>query len=194
MAVKAVTDAAKLELQDPDPIFQIKPSNPNKSTTQRRRKSATSQSPVRLRNTRRRSSTQLDDDTEPEEQFLRNMGLSLPAEANSESSRVEALEQVLTDRMSKLEGHVASLQSTTESSISSHVLDAHTTLQLIEDSLFADSNYHKLQLLDVDLDSSVTMSERDVQNVQKSLEAVDLGKLQARNLNRDDLVERWSRQ
>lgn len=192
MALQYVLDEAKKELQRPEET-PSKTSSPARPNTQRRRKSSVTQSPVRARNTRRRSSGHLDEDIEPEQQLLRNLGISIPTEANTNATRNEVLERALLDRLSKLEGHANSLQSTTEYSISSHLADAQVTLQLLRDSLLADTRYHKVHFLDPEIESSVAGFEKDVLDVQNNLEAVNLQKLQARNVHRDELVERWAR-
>lgn len=193
MALQFVLDEAKKELQSLEETAPSKTASPVRPNTQRRRKSsATQSSPVRARNTRRRSSGHLDEDIEPEQQLLRSLGISLPAEA-TDAARGEALEQALSDRLGKLEGHMNSLQSTTESSISSHLLDAHVTLQLLRDALLADTMYHKVQFLDPEIHASVGTFEQEVQDLQQKMEGVNLQKLQMRNVHRDELVERWSR-
>lgn len=194
MTLQYVLDEARKELQRPEESAPTKAVSPVRPNSQRRRKSsATQSSPVRARNARRRSSGHLDEDMEPEQQILRNLGVTIPAEANTDAARSDALERALSDRLSKLEGHANSLQSTTESSISSHLLDAHVTLQLLHDSLLADTLYRKVQLLDPEIESSIGSFEQNVQDLQGELEAVNLQKLQARNIHRDELVDRWSR-
>lgn len=193
MALQYVLGEAKKELQRPQEPAPSKTTSPVKPNTQRRRKSSATQSPARARNTRRRSSGQGDEDIEPEQQLLRNLGISIPSEANTDATRCEILERALSDRLSKLEGHANSLQSTTESSISLHLLDAHATLQLLRDSLLADTLYHKIRYLNPEIELSVGTFEQDVQDLQQNLEEVNLQKLQARNVHRDELVERWSR-
>jgi hypothetical protein len=192
MALQFVVDSAKKEVSHPEPST-TKATSPTKSNTQRRRKSSSSQtSSIRARNTRRRSSGH-DEDIEPEQQLARNLGVALPAEAVSETTRIELLEKMLSERVTRLQGHANSLQSTTETSIFSHLLDAHTTLELLQDSLLAETLYHKVRLLDPKVESDVGSFEQDVQDLLKNLEAVDLHKLQARNVHREQLVERWSR-
>jgi hypothetical protein len=192
MALHFVVDSAKKELSRPE-ASTTKATSPTKSNTQRRRKSSGSQaSPIRVRNTRRRSSGP-DEDIEPEQQLARNLGVVLPAEGVPESARIDALEKMLFERVTRLQGHANNLQSTTETSISSHLLDAHTTLGLLQDSLLAQTLYHKVRLLDPKVESDVAKFEKDVQDIQKSLEAVDLNTLQAKNAHREQLVERWSR-
>jgi hypothetical protein len=192
MALLFVVESAKKELSRPLPST-TKPISPTKSNTQRRRKSSSSQtSPIRARATRRRSSGH-DEDIEPEQQLARNLGVVLLAEGVSDNARVEALEKMLSERTTRLEGHANSLQSTTETSISSHLLDAQITLGLLQDSLLAETLYGKVRLLDPKVESDVSKFDQEVQDLQKSLDAVELHNLQAKNVNREQLVERWSR-
>ena len=193
MALQTVIDAAKGELLSADVSSTDKAASPTKPNTQRRRKSSSSQSPVRVRNTRRRSSGHMDEDIEPEQQLVRSLGISLPAGSMSDQSRLEILERALSDRMTKLEGHATSLQSTTESSISSHLLDAHTTLQLLEDCLLEDSLNHEVPLIDPGIYAYVTSFEKDIQVLQRDADGVSLQKLQSKNVHREELVGRWAR-
>jgi len=186
-------DTAKKELPVPEISSASKTVIPTKPNSQRRRKSSSSRSPVRLRNTRRRSSGHADDDADPEQQLLRNLGLALPTAPIPIESHVETLERALSERVSRLEEHAKSLQSTTESSISSHLLDAHITLQLLKNSLLAQSPYNEVQLVESEVESRLSLFEQDIQALQKRLEAVDLQKLQSKNVHRDALIERWSR-
>lgn len=192
MAVQAVLDSARKELSYTEVTAVAKSSSPAKPNIQRRRKSSAAQSTIRVRNNRR-SSGNFDEDIEPEQQLARNLGIALPAEGISEQERANLLERMLAERLARLEGHAASLQSTTESSISSHLLDARLTLGLLHDSLLSESLYHRVQLLDPNLEAAVTDFEDDVQRLQDDLEAVDLHSLQARNVHREQLIERWYR-
>ena len=192
MALKYVVDSAKKELTRLEPST-MKISSPVKSNTQRRRKSSSSGSPIKTRNTlNRRRSSGVEEDIEPEQQLARNLGIALPLESASDTARVDALEKMLSDRVTRLEIHANSLQSTTETSISSHLLDAHATLWLLQDSLLAQTLYHKVQLLDPKLEKDVANFEQDVQDLQRNLEAVDLHTLGAKNVHREQFVERWS--
>jgi len=135
----------------------------------------------------------MDDDLDPEQQLARHLGINLPTESASELLRIDDFERIMSDRKTKLVIHAASLESTTESAVSSHLSDAHTTLQLLQDSLLAESLYHGVQLLDPEIEASVETFEQDVQYVQKSLEEIDLQQLQIKNVHRDQIIERWSR-
>lgn len=193
MALKYVMDEAKRELErSRTSTTENKPKAP-KSPTMQRTKSSGPTSPVRKRPIRRRSSGQADDELEPEQQLLRNLGISLPHESVPEQQRIDALEKAQLDRANKLEAHWHSLQSSTETSISSHLLDAHITLHLLRNSLLAQSPYNNVSVLDPDVESSLSTLQDDVERLQERLEGLDLKKLQARNPHREQLVERWSR-
>lgn len=192
VAMQYVLGEAKKELSSPDPSQTTMTVNPVKPNTQRRRKSSGSKSPVQLRN-RRRSSGQQDDDIEPEQQLLRHLGITLPSDVISDRTHMEVFERALSDRLTKLEIHTASLQSTTESSITLHLTDAHTTMQMLRDSLLAESLYNKVQLLDPDIECSIAIFEDEINALQGKLEAVNLQKLHAKNVNREQFIERWSR-
>lgn len=191
MALQYMLEEAKKEIQRSEiksPNIKLTSARPSSQ----RAKSSGATSPVRRRATRRRSSGQIDDEIDPEQQLLRNLGISLP-DAASDRSRIDALERALLDRANKLDGHAHSLQSTTETSISSHLLDAHVTLHILRNSLLAQSPYNSVSLLDPEVESSLSTLENDIQQLQGKLEQVDLQKLQARNVHREQFVERWSR-
>jgi hypothetical protein len=193
MATQFVVAAAKKELLTPEPVIKSKPSSPAKSNSQSRRKSSGTGGAQRIRGAHRRSSGNMEEDVDPEQQLARNLGLSLPADSVVDTERTTILEKMLFERIGRLEGHATSLQSTTESSIAAHLLDAHMTLEMLHDSLLADSKYGKVQLVDSNTEASVMSFERDIQNVQESLEAVDLHSLQSKNVHRDQFIQRWAR-
>ena len=192
MALRFVLAESKKELTSLAPSTLSRPTSPAKTNTQRRRKSSGTKSPVYLRTTGRRSSAS-EDDIEPEEHLMRNLGVSIPTDATSEHARTGIFERALFDRLGKLEIHTTNLQNTTESSISSHLADAQSTLQLLQDSLLAESLYHKVQLLDPDVELSIDTFEDDLKALQEEMEAINLQKIQTRNVNREQLIKRWSR-
>lgn len=191
MALNFVINEAKTELQRLEPATDTKDKPPK--ITAGRRKSSGSQSPIKKRNTRRRSSGFADEEIEPEQQLLRNLGIALPTDAVTDEPRIETLRHALLDRVSKLEGHAKTLQSTTESSVASHLLDAHATLQLLRDSLLAYTPYREVKLLDPDVDSSITALEAEVRDLEEMIKEVDLQAVQTRNVHRERLVDRWAR-
>ena len=182
MATKFAIDIGKKELQ------HQAARQPSRSTTHQRPFSQTQSLP---RNNRRRSSTF--EEMDAEQQLLRNLGISLPTENDSDDARTEFLENVLRERVEKLKSHMANLESTTETTISSHVHNADVTLQLLYNALQADSVYGEVQLLDPDIVSSFNAFEEEIKNLHENLEAVNLQRLQLKNVHKEQLIKRWSR-
>lgn len=180
MALKFVLSEANKELlrQDLAPL----PTSTDLPTRRRRRSSAS----------RRRRSSGFPD-IEPEQQLLRNLGISLPVDADSDNVRIEILERALFDRSSKLDGHAKTLQVTTEEAISSHLLDSQLTLQLLRDALHANSPYGGIRMLDKEVRDRVDNFETELEEVQGKLEGVDLQRLFGRNVHKEQLIERWAR-
>ncbi|CAG8983956.1 hypothetical protein HYALB_00008816 [Hymenoscyphus albidus] len=190
MALKVVLDTAKTELSRV--VDSPPPPTPSKSFTHERRTSLGVPG-IKTRNSRRRLCGTEDEDIDPEQQLARNLGITLPADTATDQERVKGLEHILTDRITKLDIHSSSLQTTTESSISSHLLDSQLTLQLLQDSLLAETLYHKVRLLDADIESSVSMFQQEIVDLQGSLDDIDLQQLLAKNVNREQIIERWWR-
>ncbi|ESZ97172.1 hypothetical protein SBOR_2428 [Sclerotinia borealis F-4128] len=182
MATKFAIDTGKKELQ-----HQAAP-QPSRSVSHQRQISQTHMSP---RNGRRRSS--MFEEVDAEQQLLRNLGISLPTENDDADARTEFLENVLGERIEKLKSHTANLESTTETTISSHVHNADVTMQLLYNALQADSIYGEVQLLDPDIVSSFNTFEGEIKNLQENLEAVNLQRLQLKNVHKEQLIKRWSR-
>jgi hypothetical protein len=190
MALNLVLDEAIKELSHQN-ILQSRPSSPTKSNTQRRRKSTITQSPLKGRS--RRSSGPLYEDIVPEQQLLRDLGISIPSDATSSKAYIEVLERAHSDRTAKIAGHAANLQNATESAIGSHLFDANITLQLLRDELLADSSFKAVRLLDDDMQQDVKAFERKVEEMREKIEGVDVQKLHGRNVHKEQLVERWAR-
>lgn len=193
MATQHVVASAKKELMFLEPDAKNKSSNIIKSNTQARRTSVSATPAAKTRRDHRRSSGIIEDDTEPEQQLARNLGLSLPAEDVTEVKRIEIFEKMLQERISRLEGHATGLQSSTETSVASHLLDANITLGLLNDSLLAESLYGKVQLVKPEVGDAVVNFEQDMQALQECLEVVNLHSLLFKNAQRDQFVQRWAR-
>ncbi|QSZ37760.1 hypothetical protein DSL72_008859 [Monilinia vaccinii-corymbosi] len=182
MASKFAIATGKKELQ-----YEAAPKSSKSATRQRQ----SSQTQVRYRNNPRRSS--MFEEMDAEKQLLRNLGISLPPENNTDDSRTEFLENILHERAEKLRSHTANLESTTETTISSHVHNADVTMKLLHNALQADSVYGEVQLLDPDIVSSFNTFEEEIRNLQENLEAVNLQRLQLKNVHKEQLIKRWSR-
>ncbi|EMR90078.1 hypothetical protein BcDW1_1252 [Botrytis cinerea BcDW1] len=182
MATKFAIDTGKKELQ------HQAASQPSKSITRQRQDS---QVHAQSRSNRRRSS--MFEEMDAEQQLLRNLGITLPNESDTDDARTELLEKSLQERTEKLKNHMANLELTTETTISSHVHNADITMKLLYNVLQADSVYGEVQLLDPDIVSSFNTFEEEIKNLQENLEAVNLQRLQLKNVHKEQLIKRWSR-
>lgn len=182
MANKFATDIGKKELR-----HQAAP-QPSKLTTRQRQKSQTQ---VPSRSNRRRSS--MFEEMDAEQQLLRSLGISIPTENDNDDARIESLESILREKSERLKSHTANLESLTETTISSHVHNADVTMKLLYNTLQADSVYGEVQLLDPDIVSSFNTFEEEIKNLQENLDAVNLQRLQLKNVHKEQLIKRWSR-
>ena len=149
-------------------------------------------SPVRSRNIRRRSSVaSLDDDTNAEQQLLRNLGISLPVELPADDSVAANLKNVLLDRTMKLHSHARNLQESSETSIACHIRDAQLTFHLLRQSLLSETEFNSRHFLDSEILEAIANSELEVERVRLETSKMDLERLRERNARKEELVQRW---
>lgn len=167
---------------------------PLKTGSPARRKQPKPLSPVRPRNARRRSSaTSFEEDLAPEQQILRNLGISIPEAPVDERTITSALLEALADRTNKMHGHAQNLQESEETAVASHLHDSYLTLQLLRDSVLSETKYNKVNLVDEEIEEAVALMQKEVDDLKGDLENVDVERLRERNVNRDTLVDRWGR-
>ncbi|KAI6246989.1 hypothetical protein HI914_04985 [Erysiphe necator] len=128
----------------------------------------------------------------PEQLLAQNLGLVIP-KSDSEEADVFEMENILSERMAKLESQEITLQKTMESFISSHLSDAHVTFDLLWNELLDKSTYQSVKLIDSELLKTVDFIETETFKYQEKLDAIDLYDLQANSNQRDYFLGRWSR-
>lgn len=138
----------------------------------------------------------------PLEHLLGELGISLPAEdddpSTTASTQAQAalLSRTLAERRQKAADVAGSVQSTFEHAATAHLSDARCALQLIRDSVLAESPYAEVHLVDPGIESSIGILAQEVQNIASRLDDVEseAAKLaRGRNLNRDEIISRWAR-
>lgn len=134
------------------------------------------------------------------EQLLGELALSLPAPADTSSSAAPArahaayLHHHVTmraDRAAEVDGAV---QSTLERTASSRLADARAALQLVRDSVLAESPFAEVHLVDPGIEASIGVLMQEVHSATSRLaeaerEAAVLGR--GRNVKREEMVRRW---
>ncbi|KAF5233886.1 hypothetical protein FANTH_12393 [Fusarium anthophilum] len=158
-------------------------------------------SPIRMRantdgarrgnNNRRRSSGILD---EPAiEALLRDLALSLPdAEEASIQDQVSALNKAFTERSGKTTDVVRNAQDSFETSVTSRLDDARLAIQLLRDSVLAESPFGEIKMVDPEFEGSIEVLRQEVEKVKEKLDGVVAKKALAKSVKKDEFVQRWA--
>ncbi|KAH7267694.1 uncharacterized protein BKA55DRAFT_556413 [Fusarium redolens] len=158
-------------------------------------------SPIRMRantdgarrgnNNRRRSSGILD---EPAiEALLRDLALSLPdAEETSIQDQVSALNKAFAERSGKTTDVVRNAQDSFETSVTSRLDDARLAIQLLRDSVLAESPFGEIKMVDPEFEGSIDVLSQEVDKVKEKLDGVVAKKALAKSVKKDEFVQRWA--
>ncbi|KAF5021275.1 hypothetical protein F66182_6673 [Fusarium sp. NRRL 66182] len=143
------------------------------------------------RNNRRRSSGILD---EPAiEALLRNLALTLPeAEEASIQDQIAALTKIFTERSAKTTDVVRNAQDSFEANVTSRLDDARLAIQLLRDSVLAESPFGEVKLIDPEIEGSIHVLGQEVDKVKEKLEDVQAKKALANSVKKDEFVQRWA--
>ncbi|KAI7778519.1 hypothetical protein LA080_002027 [Diaporthe eres] len=139
----------------------------------------------------------------PLEHLLGELAISLPGAEDEDASATASaqaqaaiLSKILAERTQKAADIADSVQSTFEHAATNHLADARAALQLIRDSVLAEAPFAEVQLVDPGIESSIGVLAQEVQNIASRLEGVEseaAALARGRNLNRDEIISRWSR-
>ena len=168
----------------------------------RRRKSsgptsATSPSRPRANSKSQRRYSGFGGDDPPLEELLRHMALVLPdletAPEADAHAKVASLASTLLDRKSKVRGVADNVQRSLEGATASQMADASLALQMIRDSVLAESPFGEISLVDSEMDSSIAVTSQQLEDFGRSLDACakDLPRARGRSVKRDELIRRW---
>ncbi|KAH8898359.1 hypothetical protein GQ53DRAFT_711627 [Thozetella sp. PMI_491] len=204
-AVCAVVATAKVELaveiapalkREQPPAFGASPVRRRKSSGG----NASGVSPARPRaNSRpRRRSSGIGADEDPLEELARTLALTLPSQEQPASGAVTqsiSLGCTLEDRKLKAADVALNVQQSFESATAAQMADARGALQLVRDSVLAETPYRKVELMDPEIESSIAVLAQQLEDVRASLEnrSADMVKARGRSVKKEDLVNRWGR-
>lgn len=151
---------------------------------------------------RRRSSGGASHDT-PLEHLLGELAISVPGVEEDGAGAVASgqaqaahLSRILVERTQKAADVADSVQSTFERTSTASLADARAALQLIRDSVLAESPYAEVHLVDPGIESSIGVLAQEVHNIASRLEGVETeaaALARGRNVHRDDIISRWGR-
>lgn len=148
---------------------------------------------------RRRSSGDILQDR-PLEQLVGQLALDMPeghdASASDAASQVKYVSATLAERAEKAASVARNAQFTFEKTAISHLADARTALQLLRDSVLAESPFAEVHLVDPGIEASIGILAQEVHNVGTRLEAVETDAamlVKGRNIKREEMIARWRR-
>ncbi|KAL7791508.1 hypothetical protein V8C37DRAFT_381913 [Trichoderma ceciliae] len=182
MAVEILPPVKQSSSSAPVSIF---PTSPSKTNTPARKRSNTVGS-----HHRRRSSGVAD---EPPLDTLMYI-LSVPSSVSEESegrAQIVALSRILEERWKKYDEIARNAQETFEMGALAQLNDTRLAVQLVRDSVLAESPFNEPRLVDPEIHGSITLLAADVEGVKDRLAVVEGQRRDRRSEKRDEFIERW---
>jgi len=131
----------------------------------------------------------------PLDEIMRTLAISLPQEGEvlDEKAQINELASTLTNRQQKAEDVAQNVQETFEDAATRHVADGKLAIQLVRDSILAESPFGEVQLVDPEIEGSISVLTQALAAVEKKLKTVNaaLPTLRGKNAKREELVSRW---
>ena len=126
---------------------------------------------------------------------MRTLAISLPQEGDAldEKTGINELASILANRQQKAEDVAQNVQETFEDAAMRHLADGKLAIQLVRDSVLAESPYGEVQLVDPEIEGSIGVLTQALAAVEKRLKTVNaaLPTLRGKNAKREELVSRW---
>ena len=203
-AVTSLSSIARTELdsQVDTPPDQDRPSQTTTSPGTLPRNGGEA-SPIRPKPRRVRHSSaftgQLAEDT-PLDEILRRLAISLPIDEDtglpaSPADQVARLASTLADRKAKVDDVALNVQETFETAATRQIADAKLAVQLVRDSLLAESPYGQVRLVDAEIEGSIDVLMQEVDKISSRLGEVDAALAHARgqgkSAKREEIIQRW---
>ncbi|KAK7735956.1 hypothetical protein SLS53_007335 [Cytospora paraplurivora] len=104
------------------------------------------------------------------------------------------LSKILSERTRKAADFKRDVQSEFEGTAMSYLTDARTALQLVRDSVLAESPYAEVHLVDPGIESSIIVMAQEVQNVSSRLETAEretAALARVRDATKEEILSRW---
>ncbi|KAI8313131.1 hypothetical protein K4K59_004955 [Colletotrichum sp. SAR11_240] len=157
-----------------------------------RRRNTGPGSPIRQRSNtgNRRFSAGLDEP--PIEALLRSLAIAFPEDADG-PTQIALLSGILAERQAKARDVARNAQESLESTAAAQLADAKLAVQLLRDSLLAESPFGDVRLVDEGIEASIAVLGQEVEKVKERVERVDAGKARQRSERRREILERWGR-
>lgn len=184
MAVEILPPVKQPSSSAPASVF---PTSPSKSSNTPARKRSNT---VGSHHHHRRSSGVAD---EPPLDTLMHT-LSVPSSVSEETdgrAQIVALSKILEERSKKTDEIARNAQETFELGALAQLNDARLAIQLVRDSVLAESPFNAPRLVDPEISGSITLLAADVEGAKDRLALVEVQRRDRKSEKRDEFVERW---
>ncbi|KAG6105759.1 hypothetical protein E4U31_001249 [Claviceps sp. LM219 group G6] len=129
------------------------------------------------------------------ETLLKRLAISLPPEDEaSPTARLNALAKIVDQRSRKCDEVAHAAQESLEIVTRAHLTDAKLAVQLLQDSILAESPFGHVNIVDPDIEGSIDVLRQELDKVQGKLRTLEeQGKriVASSRVKRDEFVERW---
>lgn len=132
----------------------------------------------------------------PLEEILRKLAINLPLDEEASVDvdvQIRELTSTLATRRAKVQDVAKNVQETFEGAAVKHASDGKLAIQLVRDSILAESPFGDVRLVDPEIEGSIAVLSQELANVDEKLKGIDadVAGLRVRNAKRDELVSRW---
>ncbi|KAL1839406.1 hypothetical protein VTJ49DRAFT_1537 [Mycothermus thermophilus] len=129
----------------------------------------------------------------PLDEILRTLAISLSQDDGNadKQSTIRELAATLLTRRAKLDDVAQNVQETFERTAIRQIADGKLAIQMVRDSILAESPFGEVRLLDSEIEGSIAVLSQELASVDEKLKRVDadMAMLRGRNAKRDELVK-----
>ncbi|KXH64931.1 hypothetical protein CNYM01_04200 [Colletotrichum nymphaeae SA-01] len=191
-ATSSLLTTARAELSTPVATPKKKtPTQDLVSPVRRRNNTNPGRSPTRDATNRRRRSSAYDEP--PLETLLRSLAIAFPEDVTDGAGQTAVLAATLAERQTKARDVARNAQETLEGTAATQLADSKLAIQLLRDSLLAESPFGDVRLVDEGIEASIAVLGQEVEKVKERVEKVDAGKARLRSERKREILERWGR-
>lgn len=122
--------------------------------------------------------------------------LALPIDAYGDGtavSQIDALSRALRERRKKDAGMARGMQEDFEALAADRLTDAKQAIQLLRDSVLAESSFGEVNMADPGIEQSIEVLSQEVEKAKEKLERFEDTKVAFASMKRDEFIERWAR-
>lgn len=166
------------------PSKPVMPASPVRKTSPVRNRANTGDA-----KSRRRSSGLYE--TDPIETLCSTLGLMPPDEDQPVSEQVAQLRRAVIERTAKGQDIMRNAQDSYEALATSHLEDMRAAVQLLLDSVLAETSYSEVKLVDPEFESSVVALAREVDEMSARLEKANASFSGGYSEKREEIIQRW---